>query len=196
MSLWNNGLSCQKMERNVCSIVLCLFLALVLTASCEKGYYLPETEDTENMDDTENTEKTGDTEKDNDSDDEGKGDDNSESDEEEMLTVAQFMEMTLTGQHWVAGYVVGACTKTINNADFEPPFENPQALLLADTYGETDKEKVIAIGLPSGSKARRELNLVDHPEIYGKRIKFYGEQTTYLKVKGMKKPNGWKIIGD
>ena len=169
------------MKKTVCSIVLYFILALVLTTSCEKGYYLLEegTENTETTEDTEGTADNGDGGASGGSQGEGTDSD------DEMLTVAQFMEMTLSGQQWVAGYVVGACTKTINNADFEPPFEDPQALLLADTYGETDKERVITIGLPSGSKARRELNLVDHPENYGKRIAFYGEQCVYLKVKGI-----------
>lgn len=180
------------MKKTVCSIVLYFILALVLTTSCEKGYYLLEegTENTETTEDTEGTADNGDGGASGGSQGEGTDFD------DEMLTVAQFMEMTLSGQQWVAGYVVGACTKTINNADFEPPFEDPQALLLADTYGETDKERVITIGLPSGSKARRELNLVDHPENYGKRIAFYGEQCVYLKVKGIKKPVGWKVYGD
>lgn len=181
------------MKRTVCCVVLCFILALVLTTSCEKGYYLLEegTENTEMTEDTEGTEDSGDTDSDGGSQGEGS---NVEGDE--MLTVAQFMEMTLSGQQWVIGYVVGACTKTINNADFEPPFVDPQALLIADTYGETDRGKVITIGLPSGSKARRELNLVDHPENYGKRIAFYGEQATYLKVTGMKKPVSWRVFGD
>ena len=180
------------MKKTVCSIVLYFILALVLTTSCEKGYYLLEegTENTETTEDTEGTADNGDGGASGGSQGEGTDSD------DEMLTVAQFMEMTLSGQQWVVGYVVGACTKTINNADFEPPFEDPQALLLADTYGETDKERVITIGLPSGSKARRELNLVDHPENYGKRIAFYGEQCVYLKVKGIKKPVGWRVYGD
>lgn len=180
------------MKKTVCSIVLYFILALVLTTSCEKGYYLLE-EGTENIETTEDTEGTADN-----GDGGASGGSQGEGTDfdDEMLTVAQFMEMTLSGQQWVAGYVVGACTKTINNADFEPPFEDPQALLLADTYGETDKERVITIGLPSGSKARRELNLVDHPENYGKRIAFYGEQCVYLKVKGIKKPVGWRVYGD
>lgn len=180
------------MKKTVCSIVLYFILALVLTTSCEKGYYLLEegTENTETTEDTEGTADNGDGGASGGSQGEGTDSD------EEMITVAQFMEMTLSGQQWVVGYVVGACTKTINNADFEPPFEDPQALLLADTYGETDKERVITIGLPSGSKARRELNLVDHPENYGKRIAFYGEQCVYLKVKGIKKPVGWRVYGD
>ena len=180
------------MKKTVCSIVLYFILALVLTTSCEKGYYLLE-EGTENTETTEGTEGTADN---GDGGASGGSQGEGTDSDEEMLTVAQFMEMTLSGQQWVVGYVVGACTKTINNADFEPPFEDPQALLLADTYGETDKERVITIGLPSGSKVRRELNLVDHPENYGKRIAFYGEQCVYLKVKGIKKPVGWRVYGD
>jgi len=192
-----------------------LFLiALVLTtAGCEKGYYGEEINNTEDTEETEGTEGSEDTDDGSDDSgeeggDEGSGNDGSSqgssdkggsegsgenADEADMLSVEQFMSQTLTGQTWVVGYVVGACSKTINNADFEPPFEYPQAILLADHPGETNKEKVITIGLPSGYKVRKELNLVDHPENYGKRVAIYGEQTTYLKVIGIKKPAGWKV---
>lgn len=173
-----------------------------MTVGCEKGYYGEELTKTDNTEETEGAEDSDDD--DSQGGDEGEGSegtgDNGGSqgsvddvDEGDMLTVEQFMTQTLTGQTWVVGYVVGACSKTINNADFEPPFEYPQAILLADHPGETNKEKVITIGLPSGYKVRKELNLVDHPENYGKRVAIYGEQTTYLKVIGIKKPEGWKV---
>ena len=164
------------MKRNNCLFYIFLSLAIsLMTVGCEKGYYGEELTKTDNTEETEGAE---------DSDDD---------DSQGGLTVEQFMTQTLTGQTWVVGYVVGACSKTINNADFEPPFEYPQAILLADHPGETNKEKVITIGLPSGYKVRKELNLVDHPENYGKRVAIYGEQTTYLKVLGIKKPTGWKV---
>lgn len=192
------------MKRNEWHILLFLIALVLTTAGCEKGYYGEEINNTEDTEETEGTEGAEDT--DDGSDDsgdeggsEGSGDEGGSegsgenADEADMLTVEQFMSQTLTGQTWVVGYVVGACSKTINNADFEPPFEYPQAILLADHPGETNKEKVITISLPSGYKVRKELNLVDHPENYGKRVAIYGEQTTYLKVIGIKKPAGWKV---
>ena len=191
------------MKRNNCLFYIFLSLAIsLMTVGCEKGYYGEELTQTDNTEETDGAEDSDDD--DSQGGDEGEGSegtgDNGGSqgsvddvDEGDMLTVEQFMTQTLTGQTWVVGYVVGACSKTINNADFEPPFEYPQAILLADHPGETNKEKVITIGLPSGYKVRRELNLVDHPENYGKRVAIYGEQTTYLKVIGIKKPTGWKV---
>lgn len=191
------------MKRNESHILLFLIALVLTTAGCEKGYYGEEINNTEDTEETEGTEGSQDTDGSDDSGDEGgsegSGDEGGSegsgenADEADMLTVEQFMSQTLTGQTWVVGYVVGACSKTINNADFEPPFEYPQAILLADHPGETNKEKVITIGLPSGYKVRKELNLVDHPENYGKRVAIYGEQTTYLKVIGIKKPAGWKV---
>lgn len=188
------------MKRNKCHILLFLIALVLTTAGCEKGYYGEEINNTEDTEETEGTEGSQDTDDSGEEGgDEGSGDkggsegSGENADEADMLTVEQFMSQTLTGQTWVVGYVVGACSKTINNADFEPPFEYPQAILLADHPGETNKEKVITIGLPSGYKVRKELNLVDHPENYGKRVAIYGEQTTYLKVIGIKKPAGWKV---
>lgn len=214
-----------EMKNTIIGIVLSLVFSLMLTTSCEKGYYVPEEENKGRVDNTENNgsspgSEIGDPE-DEDNGDDGTedvgggsqdGDDSTESgddstqtgddssqesgegtEDEDMMTVQVFMSRTLTGQRWVVGYIVGACSKTINNADFEPPFDYPQAILLADRPGETDKTKVITIGLPSGYKVRKELNLVEHPENYGKRLAIFGEQTTYLKVLGIKKPDAWKL---
>ncbi|RRD02411.1 DUF6359 domain-containing protein [Prevotella sp. OH937_COT-195] len=125
--------------------------------------------------------------------DNGNEDNNEDGDGDEIFTVAQFINYNMTGQRWVRGYIVGACTKSINNADFNPPFKNPQAILLADSPTEKSKGKVISIGLPSGSSARKALNLVDNPQNYGKRIAIFGERATYLGITGIKKPDGWKF---
>lgn len=100
-------------------------------------------------------------------------------------SVTEFLTTKFSKQIWVVGYIVGDCTKKIANADFEPPFSQPQAILLADSPNETSIDKVITIKLPQGTK-RDTYNLQDHPENKGRRAAFFGFQETYLGVPGIK----------
>lgn len=133
----------------------------------------------------------GDGGNDNGSDNGGSDDGDGDIDGERVFTVGQFINYELTGQRWVRGYIVGACTRKIENADFDPPFTYPQAILLADSPTERSRGNVISICLPSGSKYRKELNLVDNPKNYRRRVAIFGEQATYLGITGIKKPDGW-----
>ncbi len=99
-----------------------------------------------------------------------------------VFTVSQFINNTITGEIYVQGYIVGSCQRSIKNADFEAPFEGHTAILMADRVDE--QEEVIAIHLKTGS-VRNALNLEDHPENCGKRLKIKGTQGTYLGTVGM-----------
>ena len=81
----------------------------------------------------------------------------------DTLTVAEFVNGNFEGGVFVSGYIVGDCTKSIKNAEFE----------------------LAAIQLPQGKK-RDALNLVDHPEHFRHRITLFGYRTTYLRIAGMK----------
>lgn len=105
----------------------------------------------------------------------------------DTITVGRFINNTINGQVFVYGYIVGACTKSISNAEFLPPFTYSQALLLADDSLEADPEKVMTVCLTTKAKARQALNLVDNPENFRKRIIIFGFQETYLKRPGIKK---------
>ncbi|MBQ4633019.1 MAG: hypothetical protein IJB46_06685 [Prevotella sp.] len=119
---------------------------------------------------------------------EGSGNDDSSTIETgDTITVGRFINNTINGQVFVYGYIVGACTKSISNAEFFPPFTYSQALLLADDSLEADPEKVMTVCLTTKAKARQALNLVDNPENYRKRIIIFGFQETYLKRPGIKK---------
>jgi hypothetical protein len=58
--------------------------------------------------------------------------------------------------------------------------------LLADDPNERAKENIIAIRLPSGSRFRTQLNLVDHKELWHKRVLIPGYRDTYLGMVGIK----------
>lgn len=98
------------------------------------------------------------------------------------VRVDQFLNQAIDVEVYVKGYIVGSCQRSINNADFEAPFEGHTALLLADRRDE--REKVITIHLKTGTM-RRALNLEDHPENQGKVLRVKGKQGSYLGTVGM-----------
>lgn len=104
---------------------------------------------------------------------------------EDALTVSEFIFNDIENFVFVKGYIVGACTKSIENADFEPPFDYDTAILLADKKGETDIDKIISIQLKKG-KLRDKFNLIAHPENYGRKVYFFGSKKVYLGIYGMK----------
>ena len=116
-------------------------------------------------------------------------------DEDNPLTVAEFISGDYDGDVFVKGYIVGACQEKIDNAEFEPPFKGTTAILLADNKGERDTEKMISISLGSASsKLRKTFNLKDNPSNLGKQARFYGSQTTYLGIIGIKNPGSYKLF--
>ena len=76
----------------------------------------------------------------------------------------------------MSGYIVGACSKHIKNAEWEYPFTYDNAILLADDRGETSPEQVIAIQLAS-KLLKEELGLKSNPDNYGKKIFFLWGKT-------------------
>lgn len=109
----------------------------------------------------------------------------------EVLTVAKLLDMTVpeknagTDKYWVEGYIVGSY-----NSDADPKFQigTEQAvnssLLLADDPENTDTYKVVSIKLVKGY-FKDQLNLVDHPENYKKKVKLYGIVEKYCGINGM-----------
>lgn len=115
-------------------------------------------------------------------------------DENNPLTVAEFITGDYEGGAYVKGYIVGACSTNIKNADFEAPFEWSSAILVADNKGETDTDKMISIELKSGSKIREQFNLKDHPENFGKQALFFRYPERYLGIIGIKGPGKYKLF--
>lgn len=105
-------------------------------------------------------------------------------DNSKAYNVTEFINNSYSKAIWVVGYIVGDCTKSISNANFDPPFSQPQALLLADDPNEKNIENVITIQL--STSRRNTFALAQHPENKGKRLAVFGMQTEYLKRPGMK----------
>lgn len=106
-------------------------------------------------------------------------------------TVDEFLSASLGRRSVrVKGYIVGACSKSISQAEWSAPFTWTQAILLADRKGERDGRKVMSVKLKS-ERLRQMFNLVDHPENHGRRVWVYGEKQTYLGIPGMSDVNGY-----
>lgn len=106
----------------------------------------------------------------------------------DTLSCSRFINADFECGVYVTGYIVGACTKNIFNADFKAPFSAPQAILIADEKGERDTDKLVSIELKSGGKFRSTFNLKDNPGNLGRRIIVFGYKTNYLKIAGIKSP--------
>ncbi len=106
--------------------------------------------------------------------------------EKDTLSVEQFLNAENLSGTYVRGYIVASCTKSLKYAEFEPPFNNNQALLLADKKTERRPDHLMSIQLKSNTDIRKQLNLVDHPELLHRKILVYGYRSTYLGIYGMK----------
>ena len=108
-----------------------------------------------------------------------------------IYTVDEFLRTPLGRRSVrVKGYIVGACSKSISQAEWSAPFTWTQAILLADRKGERDAGKVMSVKLKS-ERMRQIFNLVEHPENQGRKLWVYGEKQTYLGISGISDVNGY-----
>ena len=86
---------------------------------------------------------------------------------------------------WVEGYIVGVATGT-SKFSFTPPFEKNTNILLGLRSNTSQKEWCISIELRSGA-IRDELNLVDNPELRGRKVTVKGSPaSSYFGIPGLK----------
>ena len=170
-----------------------VFFALLLTVafSCEKAIIDEEIDDTELPGTGEDNGGAGG------GNGSGNGGGNSGKkdgkDENNPLTVAEFIAGDYEGGVFVKGYIIGACSGEIKNAEYEAPFTRYTAILLADKVDERDTDKMISIEL-NNKNIRAQFNLKDHPENHGKQAQFFGYPETYLKIIGIKSPTSPKLF--
>lgn len=96
---------------------------------------------------------------------------------------------------WVKGYVVGCVAGTsISKAQFMPPFDIESNLLIADAPDVTEPSRCLPVTLLNGSVMRRELNLIDHPSIVGRRLLINGKLDVYFRQAGIKKVYQYELL--
>lgn len=103
----------------------------------------------------------------------------------EALTVSQAMSSVGEEDVWVSGYVVGG-DLTSSSASFSAPFSSRTCLLLGSRSSVTDRASCISVQLPAG-EVREALNLVDNPELLGRKISVRGDiVSSYYGLTGLK----------
>lgn len=85
---------------------------------------------------------------------------------------------------WVSGYIVGGdvTTSKFNPA---PPFKENSNLAVSDSPDATARDECAPVQLPAG-EVRDALNLVDHPELIGRKLFIKGDIENYFGGVGVK----------
>lgn len=114
---------------------------------------------------------------------------------EDALTYPQGTTVLIEG--YMVGFILGSSISS--GAEFNLPYGSENTnFLLADVPNEDNPEKCMPVKLEKdGSSATRsELNFYDHPELFQKRIRIYGEINTYFRKNGIVHIFSYKIIND
>lgn len=88
---------------------------------------------------------------------------------------------------WVCGYIVGGdLSSNKNGIKFDPPFNSMTCLAIASRSSVTEKSSCMSIQLAKGP-IREALNLVDHPDLIGRKVYLKGDiEASYYGITGMK----------
>lgn len=125
-------------------------------------------------------------------------DDNGDGTKEKPYTVTQTLALGNPGTSaWVTGYIVGWVEgqSIQTGAHFEVPASSASNILIAAEPGVTDYNQCLAVQLVYGTEARDALNLMNHPENFGKKISVEGTLEKYFGVAGSKGSTGYEIDG-
>ncbi len=116
---------------------------------------------------------------------------------EDPYNIAYAIANNTGSNMWVEGTIVGVMETTDDpfTPSFEPPFETPTNLIIADDPDETSLGSVLIVQLPFGD-IRDELNLVDNQELHGVTAKLLGDLELYFGQPGMLNTAGYWIDGD
>ena len=119
---------------------------------------------------------------------------NGKGDSEAMaLTVSQAKASVGEKDVWVSGYVVGG-DLTSSSASFEGPFTSKTNLVLGSRTSTDDRQSCISVALPAGN-IRDNLNLVDNPQMLGRKICVKGDIVeAYYGLVGIKNITDFNII--
>ena len=181
------------MKKTSALYILSLF-ATALLLSCEKPNYESESTKTEDKA-TNGDSKEGDN---GNTDNGGWNNDSGEKHEwqnGDTVNVKKFNSLETGTEIWVKGYIAGCATGSSGyKYQLSAPFEYNTAILVADSKWETNYANCAAIQLKSGSKIRKDLNLVDNPGLHRMKVAIYGKKTTYLKLAGMKEITEYTVF--
>lgn len=104
---------------------------------------------------------------------------------DDALSVADARNSSGKEDVWVCGYIVGG-DLTSASASFEPPFKSRTNIILGPRSSTKDRDVCLSVQLPSGT-LRESLNLVDNPDLLGRRICLKGDLVdAYYGIPGIK----------
>ena len=114
------------------------------------------------------------------------------SDADAALTVTQALSSVGQNDVWVSGYVVGG-DLTSASASFLKPFSSKTCLLLGPRSSTVDRTVCMSVQLPSG-QVRNALNLVDNPDLLGRKICVKGNVVaSYFGLVGLKNCSDFRL---
>ena len=94
---------------------------------------------------------------------------------------------------WVCGHIVGGDLSS-SSASFDKPFESRTNLLLGPRSSTDDKEACLSVQLASG-EIRNALNLVDNPELLGRKVCIKGDIVeSYYGIPGIKNITEYELM--
>lgn len=113
-------------------------------------------------------------------------------DEENAMTIADARKAIGQEDVWVSGYIVGG-DLTSASASFSAPFKSASNLLIGPRSVVTDRESCMSVQLPD-NEVREVLNLVEHPELLGRRVCLKGDiVASYFGLCGIKNTEDFKL---
>ena len=117
-----------------------------------------------------------------------------------FVTVRQAQWKAEGEQVCVCGYIVASATKSMENADFYPPFAGSTAIVIADEKVDVDNfiydtdEDLFTVCLTHSKSMRAALNMESHPELWNRKIVICGTRATYLGCTGMKNAYAYRLV--
>jgi hypothetical protein len=103
----------------------------------------------------------------------------------DAMTVHQARSSAGSKDVWVCGYIVGG-DLTSASASFDEPFTSRTNILLGPKSSTKDKDVCLSVQLPSGD-LRDALNIVDNPQLLGKKVYLKGDIVdAYFGIPGIK----------
>jgi hypothetical protein len=117
---------------------------------------------------------------------------------ESPYSANQVLAGTATGTAWVSGYIVGWVEGQVlsEGANFTSASTVQTNVLIANSPDVTDLSKCLPIQLSSGTDARTNVNLKDHPENFGKILSINGSIEKYFGVTGVKTVTDYTLTGE
>ena len=113
------------------------------------------------------------------------GQDSTGTEAEDAMGINQAMSSVGKEGVWVRGYAVGGDLSSTSGS-FEVPFSSRTNMILGPKPSATDRSSCLAVQLPVGS-VRDALNLVDNPEIKGRKLILKGDiVASYFGLVGIK----------